>query len=118
MQDSDVSFINVTVCHYKRLFNKTTVNFEDIVSEDSIHNFIMRELKKMEKTEDSEPDLCTIYNIDGIDIDECEEFYILEYKEEENMTMFKICKTLLPLLKYISTLDWTNHEWTVISNKD
>lgn len=116
-QDDNVNFFNVFMCYYKNLFGKEkNINmFHDIdYSKDNSTNrcmeFFYSELHKYQEHENNgREEEITIYEPDSVDLDKCDELYVLMIDNEQN----KMCQTLLPLIKYVSTLDWLTMTWRI-----
>lgn len=116
---SGISFLNVFLCYYKKLFNKeqNTSMFHDI---DNSHinstnrcmELLYEEIYKFKSTDDE--NLLSLYEPDGIDINECKELYVLTIDNKYN----KVCQYILPLIKYVSDMDnWQDINWSIIQLK-
>ncbi len=116
-QEENVQFLNVFMCYYKHLFNKdnNTNMFHDVDygldnSTNRCMEFLYTEMHKYEEHEDNgRDDQITIYEPCSVNLDEQDELYVLMVDNKQN----KMCHTLLPLIKYVSTLDWSNMIWRI-----
>lgn len=121
-EDNFVEFelFNVFMCYYKQLYqedpNYTMLHNIDYDKENSTNKCMESMYEEMNKFNISiETDKDVVYNTDteSIDINECKELYVLNIGTEPKY----VCKYLIPLLKYTSTMDWINSEWSVMKLK-
>ena len=86
------------------------VDYELDNSTNRCMEFLYAEMHKYEDHEDNDrQDQITIYDPQPINLDEYDELYVLMIDNKQN----KMCHTLLPLIKYVSTLDWLNMTWRI-----
>lgn len=121
-EDNFVEFelFNVFMCYYKQLYqaepNTTMLHNIDYTKENSTNKCMESMYAEMHKFNTStEADKDVVYNTDteAVNIDECTELYVLNVGMEPKY----VCKYLIPLLKYTSTIDWLNSEWSVMRLK-
>jgi len=112
-------FINVFLCYYKKIFNKKSniTGFDgiDFSKDNSTNKWMELFMEHIQKYKNATGDLATIYPISTteINIDDCEELYLLDIENRDK----KICKLLVPLMKYLADNDWTNVRWDIIPLK-
>jgi len=112
-------FINVFLSYYKKLFNKkeNATGFDGInfSKDNSTNKWMELFMEHIQKYKNANGNLATIYPMSTteIDINDCEELYLLDIDNEDK----KICKLLIPLIKYLADKDWTNLQWTIIPLK-
>lgn len=113
-EQGDVDLMNVFMCYYKKLFAKTgehmfsNVNYDEIDSTNRCMELFYEEMFKCQRHPEEE--YYEICDAGDLDIAEVEELYTLEIDGVQQ----KECRGLLPLLKYVATLDWLNINWAVI----
>lgn len=114
------NLLNIFTCYFKQLFmkNQETTMFDNIdhSKKDSTNKcmeFMYEEMFKFNKSLEEDKDM--LYDPDDgtINIDLCEELYILYIDSEPKY----VCKFILPLLQHIGTLEWTEINWSVIKIK-
>lgn len=114
------SLISIFTCYFKQLYckrqNETMFEGLDYAQGNTTNKcieFMYEEMFKYNKSMDVDKD--TLYDPDepSIDINQCDELYILYVKMEP----IYVSKFLLPLMQYIGTLDWTVIEWSIIKIK-
>lgn len=112
--------MNVFLCHFKQLFTKkqNATLFEDIDYDknDSTNRgmeFIFGEITKYNQSGDESKDKLYSPDSDEIDIELCEELYIL-YLESEPIF---VSKYLFTLVSYVASINWSNIEWSLIKIK-
>lgn len=111
-EDNYVNLLNVYLTYYKTLFNKNkSESLLDDINHDKINStnrgieFLYGEMAKMK--EDNDKDI--IYKPGELKLEECEELYVLLIDNKQVYT----CQLLLPLISYVSTLDWININWSI-----
>lgn len=115
--------LNIFLCYFKQLYSReqkeTMFDHIDYKQENSTNRCMesmYEEILKFNISKDDDKDI--LYNpndssIENIDIDKCDELYSLYIKDEPK----HVCKYLMPLVKYISTLNWASIEWAIIKLK-
>jgi hypothetical protein len=116
----EMSLLNVFICYYKQLYQVKQENhmFDGIDSEkeDSTNRCIelmYEEIHKFQKSTDDDKDILFDPDDNTVNIDLCIELYVLYV--DGNVKY--VSKYMLPLLRYISDLDWATIEWSVIKIK-
>ena len=114
------NLLNIFTCYFKQLFmkNQEATMFEnvDYNKKDSTNKcmeFMYEEMFKFNKSLEDDKD--TLYDPDDstINIDLCEELYILYIDSEPKFA----CKFILPILQHIGTLEWAEINWSIIKIK-
>jgi hypothetical protein len=118
--DTIVDFVNVFLCYFKNLFQKNPeynmfndINFDDDTSTNRCMEFMCAELYKFKQLQQEDETINDIYDPDTINIDATDELYVLEIDNKQH----KVSRSLIPILKYVSGLDWTEIIWSVIPLK-
>ena len=111
-----VNLLNVYNCYFKQVHEKKKEStlFDDIDYEkDEATNkcmeFLYEEIIKFNKSIEEDKDLLYNPNDPEVDINIWKEMYVLYIESEQKYT----CKYILPLLQFVSTLDWTNLIWNI-----
>lgn len=114
----NVNLLNIFLVYYRNLFQKNTdlhmfqdINYFEYDSTNRHMELFYNELiKYKEKLHDE--DKTSIYPIEDIDIDDCEELYVLKYDGKEYG-----CQYIIPLMSLLSEYDWLNNDWELIPIK-
>jgi len=122
------NIINIFACYFKQIFEKkqdatifdgldyekmdTTTN--KCLSTNKCLEFMYEEIFKFNKSTENDKDTLYGPDNDSIDINNCDELYTLYIEEEPKY----ICKYVLPILQHLSTLKWTEFDWTILKIKD
>lgn len=118
----DLNFLNIYLWYFKHLFNqkKSMHMFEGINYEkdDSTNRCLELLYEEVEKYKEAKDDITkiTLYNPDEININNCQELYVLIINNEHK----KVCQTLIPLIRYLATDEtnkWTEMNWMIVPLK-
>lgn len=111
----NTDFLNVYMIYYKKLFNVnpntnmfTGVDYNELDSTNRSMEYLYDHMNRFNEATGTDKDL--ICEPDDLDPSKCSEIYLLMV----DGTPVKTCQLLIPLLSYISTLEWNNIEWTVV----
>jgi len=116
-----IDFLNVFLVYYKKLHNKKSYihMFHDIIYKNDTETnrcmeMLYNEMHKYEQSEKNEGKEIIIYNYENEEIEKnelskCRELYVLTLNDEP----VKICEMLLPLIKYVSELKWSEISWSI-----
>lgn len=116
--NSYVALLNIYTCYFKQLFRRQQdeTMFDHLDEKKDSTNKCMEclydEIYKYNKSD--EPDKNELYDLNE-DNNLLEDFqskgsYVLYL----NNTPLYVCKYLLPLLQYLTTIDWPNSNWSII----
>lgn len=112
--EEKVGFMNVFLCYYKQMFDKSKevnmfsdVDYDNDASTNRCMEMLYDEMFKYQNCEDEEA--LTILDPSDVNINKCKELYVLVINNKQE----KACQMLLPLIKYVSTLDWMNIDWSI-----
>lgn len=113
-----LDILNVYLAYYKNLYHKPK-HENMFFSTDP--NIIDSTNKCMETFYDelnsykisNEPDKNVLYDPNDIQIDMCKSLYLLMINNEQKFA----CKYLLPIFKYITTIEWSKTDWSIIPLK-
>ena len=116
-ETDEFEFMNVFLCYYKQLFHTdpkenmfSNIEYYKEISTSRSMEFLYSEMTKYKNfasIEDEEK--IVLYEPGELNIDECFELYLLMIDDKEVF----VCQTLLPLIKYVATLDWLNIKWSI-----
>ena len=116
--DGDASMFNVFLCYYKSLFNKKeSLNMFDEIDGPSDEGtnrcmeLFYEESLKFHSSDDQEKN--DLFPDGDQDIDDCIEMFGLYVDNKLELT----CKFVMPLIKYVSTKNWSETYWSIISLK-
>jgi len=114
-----VNLMNVFLCWYKQVFDKekpvTMFHDIDYKKEESTNRcmeLFYNEMYKYNSNKDDD-DKIAIYDPEDIDINKCEELYILTVDSINKA----VCQCLMPLLIEVSKQDWLNINWSITAIK-
>lgn len=118
--DNGFTFLNIFMCYYKKLFNKSEssnmfeeIDPSDIKSTNRMMEFLYAEVYKYKKYQNDD-DFVALYDPNMIDINTCEELYGLVINGKYN----KVCRFIVPIITYISeNYDWTKKNWSIVPLK-
>lgn len=106
------NLLNVYLYYFKQLFQKNNsqnmfdeINCDEPNSTNRCLEFLYDEIRKCNENVDK----TAISEECNFNIDECDELYLLKINGESD----KYCQYLLPLLKIVAEIDWTNVEWSI-----
>lgn len=117
-----VDMLNVFICYFKKFHNKQektnmfeTIDYDNDDSTNKCMEFLYEEMSKFNNYKDQDQDKDVLFdpNTNEIDIKDVKELYMLMIDNKETL----ISKLLLPMIKYVSTIDWINTNWIIIPLK-
>lgn len=113
--DDIVELLNIYLCYYKKLYKTNPNNhmFENINfdHDDSTNRCLENLYSEIQKFKNStNPNSNILFEPSDIDIKNHKELYALYIDEK----IIYIALYLLPLLKYISTIEWQTKNWNII----
>ncbi len=114
-----LDLMNIFLVYFKTLFKREpNLNMFDGVDEDQkdftnrhMELFYEELLKYKENINDEQK--ITIYQLEDIDINSCDELYILKYNDKEYG-----CQFLIPLMSLLSDFNWRGEDWSIIPIKN
>ncbi len=113
-----VSLLNIFTCYFKQLFRRQ----QDETMFDHIENhkdtnrcmeFMYEEINKYRIADDPDKDTLFNTNDESISIESCKELYILYLDDCPTYCS----KYILPLMRFLATLEWNTVNWSVIPVK-
>ena len=116
-----VSLLNIFTCYFKQLFRRKQdetifdhVDYDRKNSTNKCMEFLYDEINKF--NDSKEEDKATLYSPDdpSVDINNCNELYSLYIKNEPKY----VCKYLLPIVQYLTTIEWHTVTWAIIPIKN
>jgi len=125
-----INLMNIFTVYFRNLFKKNpTLNMFEGVNHNKLDSTSrqmelfyehLNKYREMEhtcantktNTKTKNDDAISIYPIEDININECEELYILKFDNKEFG-----CQYLIPLISLLSQQDWTNIKWTLLPVK-
>ncbi len=84
------------------------IDYEKPTSTNRCMEFLYEHMAKYNNCLQDEEKI-TIVDPEEVDIDSCDELYLLMINDEQKY----VCQTLFPLLKYVATLDWLKLKWSI-----
>lgn len=113
-EQGQVALLNIFLIYYRQLFNKESPisMFDEIDPEidDSTNRCLelfYEEIMKL-KEEPDENNL-NLYDPKELNIDECSELYGMYIDNK----LMKVCKYVIPIIEYLSTVDWLTINWSI-----
>lgn len=110
---SSMELVNVFMCHYHRVFNRPGSMFSELKHGEEDETTLAMEMlyEEMHKFKIAEfEDRDVIYDPADVDAEQCDELYVLVIDDRQE----KACKRLVPLLKYVATLQWMTIDWHIV----
>ncbi|ARF09445.1 hypothetical protein Indivirus_1_68 [Indivirus ILV1] len=116
-----VALLNIYTCYFKQVFRREQdesmfdhIDYDQRDSTNKCLELLYEEINKFTKSEESDKDL--LYNPDdeSIDINKCQELYVLYINNFPGYA----CKYILPLMRHLAKIDWSNMEWSIIPVKN
>jgi len=115
-KETGIHFLNVFMCYFKKLFNReqdqnmfNNINYTKFNSTNRPMELLFEEVQKFNVAEKNYPMKIKIFDPHQIDINKCQELYILVIDNKQ----YKVCQTLIPLLYFVSELEWTKINWRI-----
>lgn len=116
-----MNLINIFNCYFKKLFERKEsdhmfegINLEDSDSTNRCLEFLYEEVFKFNNSNDEDKDTLYDPDDDQLDINKCNELYILCIDHSP----VYVCKFLLPLLQYLGEQDWLEIDWSIMPLKN
>ena len=113
-----ISLMNIFTVYFRNLFKKNPnmnmfegVNYNILDSTNRQMELFYEHLDKYKHMEHNEDEI-SIYPIEELKLDECQELYILKINNKEYG-----CRYLIPLISLLSEHDWLNIEWSLLPIK-
>ena len=121
------NLVNIFTCYFKQLFERkeyaTIFDGLDYDKEDEktgkctstnkCMEHMYEEMFKYNKSIEEDKDILYDPDSDLINIDICEELYVLYVDSEPKF----VCKFIMPILHNLSNSDWSNIEWSILKIK-
>lgn len=115
--------INVFMIYYNKRYSRakninifTGVNIDDEMSTTKCMEVLYEHIYRYKCADEDEKKLYNREEYDEINIDSCEELYVLVTNNEYNI----VSQTLMPIISYVATTDWVNSNWNIyqLKNRD
>lgn len=113
-----MELFNVFLIYYKQLFQKdadehmfTGIKMDEDDSTNRSMELLFEEMHKFKICPFEDKDV--LYPPGELNIEDCEELYLLTINNKNA----KVCKTIIPILKCISKMDYTVINWSIIPMK-
>lgn len=108
-----MELMNVFMCHFRRVFNRPGSMLSELRHEEEddttrAMEMLYEEMHKFKTAECEDRDV--IYDPADVDASQCDELYVLVIDNRQE----KACKRLVPLLKYVTTLQWITIDWHIV----
>lgn len=121
------SLINIFTCYFKQLFEKkqqsTIFDGLDYEKEDEktgrctstnrCMEYMYEEIFKYNRSVEEDKDILYDPDSDLINIDNCDELFVLYVENDPKF----VCKYILPILHHLSTIEWNNVIWSILKIK-
>lgn len=108
--------LNIYNCYFKQLHQRKQegtlfddINYDNEYSTNKCLEFLYEELFKYNKSNEDDKDILYQPIDKEIDIEKWQEMYGLYIDNEQQY----ICKFMLPLLHYLTTLNWSKINWSI-----
>lgn len=115
-----VCLLNIYTCYFKQLFRRqqdeTMFDHIEQDQKDSTNRcmeFLYEEINKFNNSKEEDKDVLYSPDDTSIEIEKCNEMFILYINDIPTY----VCKYLLPIMKHLATLDWSNIRWSIIPIK-
>ena len=118
--ENGIDLLNIFLCYYRQLFQKNCVNmftgidYDKGGSTNRCMELLYEHVQKYKEAEKSNNiEKIELFNVEDLDIDKCEELYQLNIDNKPK----KISQLLLPIMLYLTTIDWTTINWSIVPIK-